>query len=81
MNSQSRSCLLGTIIDIFGVADIVIGIVWATVGFPRRTATGTYYDAYKVRIGRSRRSGAAVAGARRHVSVRSPQPILERAAR
>jgi uncharacterized membrane protein len=44
--------LVGTAIDIFGVAVIVAGISWSTVGFLSRLAQDRYH-AYKVRIGRS----------------------------
>lgn len=45
--------IVGVAIDVFGVAVIVIGIVWSTVPFLRRRMNEAFYDAYKFRIGRS----------------------------
>lgn len=42
---------IGVAIDVFGVAIIVIGIVWSTLAVLRRREEGL--DAYKIRIGRS----------------------------
>jgi len=44
---------VGSGIEIFGVLVIVLGIVWSTYLFVHRRETGPYYDAYKIRIGRS----------------------------
>ena len=40
-------------IEIFGVLVIVLGIAWSTYLFLHRRDTGPYYEAYKIRIGRS----------------------------
>lgn len=45
--------LIGIGIDVFGVAIIVAGILWSTLGFARRRMAEGHYDAYKIRIGRS----------------------------
>jgi uncharacterized membrane protein len=44
---------VGSGIEIFGVLVIVLGIVWSTYLFVHRRDTGPYYEAYKIRIGRS----------------------------
>ena len=45
--------LIGDGIDIFGVAVIVIGIVWSTYGFLRRHIEELHYQQFKIRVGRS----------------------------
>ena len=40
-------------IEIFGVLVIVLGIAWSTYLFLHRQDTGPYYEAFKIRIGRS----------------------------
>lgn len=45
--------VIGDGIDIFGVAVIVIGIVWSTSGFLRRHMEEPHYQQFKIRIGRS----------------------------
>ena len=40
-------------IEIFGVLVIVLGIAWSTYLYLHRRDTGPYYEAYKIRIGRS----------------------------
>lgn len=45
--------MVGTMIDIFGVLIIVIGIAWSTAAFLKRNMQEQHYDAYKIRVGRS----------------------------
>ena len=45
--------VVGSGIEIFGVLVIVLGIVWSTYLFLHRADAGPYYEAYKIRIGRS----------------------------
>ena len=45
--------VVGSAIEIFGVLVIVGGIVWSTYLFLRRRLAEPYYEAYKIRIGRS----------------------------
>ena len=45
--------LIGDGIDIFGVAVIVIGIVWSTYWFLRRHIEELHYQQFKIRVGRS----------------------------
>ena len=40
-------------IEIFGVLVIVLGIAWSTYLYLHRRDAGPYYEAYKIRIGRS----------------------------
>jgi uncharacterized membrane protein len=44
---------IGVAIDVFGVAIIVIGIVWSSLALLRRRMREEFYDSYKIRIGRS----------------------------
>jgi len=44
---------VGSMIEIFGVLVIVIGIVWSTYLFVSRPAAEPYYEAFKIRIGRA----------------------------
>jgi uncharacterized membrane protein len=44
---------VGVGIDVFGVLIIVLGIAWSTYRFLQRRMEESYYDAYKIRIGRS----------------------------
>jgi uncharacterized membrane protein len=44
---------IGVGIDVFGVLIIVVGIAWSTYRFLQRRMEESYYDAYKIRIGRS----------------------------
>lgn len=44
---------VGTAIDLFGVAVILAGIVWATARFIGQRAHTRRYDLYKIRIGKS----------------------------
>lgn len=44
--------IVGAAIDVFGVIVIVLGIVWATLGFLGRSQRSPY-DNYRVRIGRT----------------------------
>ena len=45
--------VVGNLIEIFGVLVIVLGIAWSTYLFIHRSGAETYYEAYKIRIGRS----------------------------
>jgi uncharacterized membrane protein len=45
--------LVGIAIDLFGVAVILAGIIWATGGFIGRRAVAGHYELYKIRLGRS----------------------------
>lgn len=44
---------IGVAIDVFGVAIIVIGILWSSLALLRRRMQEEFYDSYKIRIGRS----------------------------
>lgn len=44
---------IGVAIDVFGVAIIVIGIVWSSLALLRRRMREEFCDSYKIRIGRS----------------------------
>ncbi len=44
---------VGSIIEIFGVLVIVLGIAWSTYLFVQRKDSAAPYEAYKIRIGRS----------------------------
>ena len=44
---------VGSLIEIFGVLVIVLGIAWSTYLFIHRGEAEPYYEAYKIRIGRS----------------------------
>lgn len=44
---------VGTLIEIFGVLIIVLGIVWSTYLFVHRRDEPRHYDQYKTHIGRS----------------------------
>jgi uncharacterized membrane protein len=45
--------LVGSVIEVFGVVIIVIGIVYATLVFARERMSERRYDAYRISIGRS----------------------------
>jgi uncharacterized membrane protein len=45
--------IVGNGIELFGVFVIVVGIVWSTVRYLRRTAAEHAYEIYKIRVGRS----------------------------
>ena len=45
--------LVGSLIEVFGVLIIVIGIAYATFGFIQDRMSEQRYDAYKIRIGRA----------------------------
>jgi uncharacterized membrane protein len=45
--------IVGSLIEIFGVLVIVLGIAWSTYLFVHRSAAEPYYETYKIRIGRS----------------------------
>lgn len=45
--------LVGTLIDLFGVTVIVVGILWATASFIGLHDGERNYEDYKIRIGRS----------------------------
>ena len=45
--------VVGTLIEIFGVLVIVLGIVWSTFQYIRQRAGEQHYAIYKIRIGRS----------------------------
>lgn len=45
--------IVGVAIEVFGVASIVIGIVWSTVAFLARSSVDDRYDHYRVHIGRT----------------------------
>ena len=44
---------IGTAIEIFGIAVIVIGIAWSTYSYLQRPAQQNGYNVYRVRIGHS----------------------------
>jgi uncharacterized membrane protein len=45
--------LVGTVIELFGVFIIVVGIIWSTYLYVHRRRETPHYDRYKIRIGRS----------------------------
>jgi len=45
--------LVGSVIEIFGVLVIVLGVIWATFLYVHQRMVEAHYAVYKIRIGRS----------------------------